>query len=53
MTLDKIAGYTRDDIKRENNPDGDTQLTFDDGDKLFLYGVASGDEIVFVESFWV
>ena len=53
VTLDKIAGYTRDDIKRENNPDGDTQLTFDDGDKLFLYGVASSDEIVFVESFWV
>ena len=53
VTHDKIAGYTRDDIKREHNPIGDTKLTFNDGDKLFLYGVASSEEIVFSDSFWV
>ena len=52
VELDAIAGYTRDEIKRENNPDGNTQLTFNDGDKLFLYGVEGSDEIVFVDSFW-
>jgi predicted extracellular nuclease len=53
VILDKIAGYTRDDIKREHNPNGDTHLTFNDGDKLFLYGVASSDEVMFADSFWV
>ncbi|MDV7144403.1 ExeM/NucH family extracellular endonuclease [Tropicimonas sp. TH_r6] len=52
VMLDRIAGYTRDDIKRENNPDGNTQLTFNDGDKLFLDGVFSSDEIVFADYYW-
>jgi predicted extracellular nuclease len=52
VIFDMIAGYTRDDIKRENNPNGDTQLTFNDGDKLFLYGVESSDELIFTDSVW-
>ena len=53
VELDKIAGYTADDVVSAIFDENELKITFADNDKLFLAGVTSLDDVMFEETFWV